>query len=136
MLSQNELIQLLPPDPALVDAPLRAFEALLPTEFRAPGFLKRAITEGWTIPVQVTLADGPAFLLAYHRTWDSGLWIDCAKALRPHAPSLALWQGLETLAKLGGAPYVRFATPRRGLVRYAQEVGFKVESVMLGKGIA
>jgi len=133
-LTPKQLIELLPAGTLDLRPALKAFDDFAPLEFRSPGFLREAISEGWTTPQLVNVSGVPAYLLTYHLSTDGGLWIDVAQTLDADAPYAALIAGVDLLAQKHRAKYTRFLTKRRGIATVMQEHGFFPESVMMTKG--
>jgi hypothetical protein len=135
-LTPTELIELLPPNAAMVDAAMRQFELAAPVLCREPGYCRELISEGWTIPQQVNFRGRPAFLFTWHVTSDSGFWLDIVQTLRngaPGAPFEVLVWAVEQFARAKGSRYIRFLTLRRGLVQLAQQQGYNPEAVLMTK---
>ncbi len=134
-LDANTLIALLPADPAEVDPVLRDFEIAVPTEYRGPGYCKRAIKEGLMTGEHITANGRPSHLVCHHMTDDAGLYVDVAVSLSPIATSAMLSAGVDLIARRNGARYIRLATRRAGFVRAAQPFGYKPEAILLLKGV-
>ena len=134
LISQKQLIELLPAKEPTDDL-LRAFESFTPMEFRQPGHCARMVRNGLTQPLTVSFDSIPAFLITYHITDDGGLWLDIAQTLRSGAPTAALVDALDLLAKQTCSRYVRFSTKRRGLVKLGNLNGYKAEGVIMCKEV-
>lgn len=134
-LCENELVELLPATPEASAEPLRAFEQVTPTDFRDPGFLKRAIDEGWTNPAFVCVADVPVYFLTYRLTDDGGLWIDILQSMNRGGTLAQVNAAVEHLAREKNRRYIRMTTKRRGLLVESARFGFKPEAVLLVKGV-
>jgi hypothetical protein len=132
-LSTEQLIELLPPDDAVLDRALQRFELTAPVLCREPGYCRQLIAEGWTNPSQINWRGRPAFVITWHVTSDRGLWLDIAQSLYAGAPTEALVNAVETLARQQKARYIRWLTLRRGLVRIGQRNGYRPEAVLLVK---
>jgi len=132
-ISPAELIELLPPDPGLVEAAMRRFDTTAPVLCREPGYCRELMAEGWIAPIKVEWNHEPAYILGFRMTTDRGLWIEIAQTLNGGAPMEVLVKGVSLLAGRERARYVRFLTMRRGLVRIAQQDGYHAEAVLLTK---
>ena len=132
-LTPKDLIELIPPEPATVDAALRKFEFTAPALCREPGYCRELFDEGFITPAQINWGDSPAFFLGWRLTTDRGLWVDVAQTLSGGAPIEVLVNGVFAIADQKGARYVRFLTMRRGLVKVAQQHGFRAEAVLMVK---
>ena len=117
----------------MVDAALRKFEFTAPALCREPGYCRELITEGFMEPAQINWRNEPAFFFGWRLTTDRGLWLDVAQTLSGGAPIEVLVHGVLTLADQKGARYIRFLTMRRGLVKVAQQHGFRAEAVVMVK---
>lgn len=133
-LSERQLIELMIGEQPSTES-LRAFESVLSTEFLQPGHFARMINEGHLQSARVHFNGAAAFDLAYHLTDDGGLWIDLVQTLHSGAPTSALFESVDLLAKHHAVRYIRFTTPRRGLVELAKNAGYRAESVMVCKEV-
>jgi len=130
-LSPGELIELIVPDQAMVDAALRRFDATAPALCREPGYCRQLVAEGFLEAAVIHWQGEPAFFLCWRMTSDRGLWIDIAQTLSAGAPTDVLFDGVALLADREHARYIRFLTMRRGLVKLAQQRGYQPEAVLL-----
>jgi len=134
-LSPDQLIELIAPEPALVDDAMRRFDITAPALCREPGYCRELIEEGWITPLQINWRDAPAFVVGWRMTTDRGLWIEVAQTLAAGAPTEALIDGVYLLSQREGARYIRFLTARRGLVKLGQQHGYHAEAIMLVKSL-
>jgi hypothetical protein len=132
-MTTDQLVQLLPPDEATVDAALRRFEVAAPVLCREPGHCRHLVDEGWMASSQINWNDKPAFLIAWRVTDDGGFWLELAQTLGSGAPFDVLTETVERLAREKRCRYIRFLTLRRGLVHLAQSRGCRPEAVLLTK---
>ena len=132
-LSAEHLIELLPPNDAVLDQALRRFDLTAPALCREPGYCKQLVAEGWTNPSQINWKGRPAFVVTWHVTSDRGFWLDIAQSLYTGAPTEALFNAVETLARQQNARYIRWLTLRRGLVKLGQRHGYQPEAAVLVK---
>lgn len=132
-LQSQQMIALLPCPLNVAETAAQKFEAVAPVLCRNKGFLHRATLEGWTNAEQVCVDGEASFVLWWHNSLDRGLWIDAAETMRETGNPGALVLAAEAIAKREGATYIRFMTVRPGLIKVAQNGGFKVEGVCLYK---
>ena len=132
-LTADELVELLPPDEATLDAALRRFDVASPGFCREPGYCKQLIDEGWMTPAQINWNGKPAFIITWHLAPDGGFWLDLAQTLDSGAPFDVLTDSIERIAREKRCRYIRFLTLRRGLVRLTQQRGYRPETVMFTK---
>ena len=132
-LSPDELIELVTPDAAMLDAALRRFDTAAPVLCREPGYCKQLVDEGWLQSTQINWQGRPVFVIAWHVTPDGGFWLDIAQTLGAGAPFDVLVRAVEGFARQQHCRYIRFLTMRRGLVHLAQQRGYSPEAVLLTK---
>lgn len=134
VLTQDELIELLPATPAQVETCLAAFELAAPILCREPGYVKLLAAEGWIQTNVVAVDSEPAYLIGWHVTPDRGFWFDVVVSVNgrqiPYNQVAAI---VEKLAKEKHCRYVRWVTLRRGIAKWARDIGYQAEAVILTK---
>ena len=135
LLTEPELLAVLPAEAGDARAALCRFDDVLPSDLRDPGVCLRAYLEDVIQGSTVFVNGEKAHVLFHHRTFDGGLYIDLAQTIRPSGGVAEIFAGVERLAQNLGAKYVLFATVRRGLCATAQRLGYTVQSVNLLKGL-
>jgi hypothetical protein len=132
-LTVHDLIELLPPEPAMVDAAMRRFDSMAPALCREAGYCRELMTEGFITPLQIKFRGQPAYIIGWRMTTDRGLWIEVAQTLSAGAPTEVLIEAVSMLADRERPRYVRFLTARRGLARLGTTHGYRAEAVLLTK---
>jgi hypothetical protein len=118
----------------LPEQALQDFEAMTPTLFREPGVVAKFLKEPFVRTAILSFDGKPAYLTAFRITEDCGMWVDIVKAL--DGGCFDRYVNLMTkTAKNLGCKYIRFATARHGLIELMKGHGFKVDSVIMVKGI-
>lgn len=135
-LDPETLIEMLPATPDDIERGLLTFEHVAPVEFRSPGFIRYAIKEGWTRPEVVGVDGRRQYLITWHPANDGGFFVDIAQSLAPGGNIGFICAAMDGLAARQRAPYIRFATKRRGLARAVAPYGYTPEAVLCVKGLA
>jgi len=131
-LSQDAMIELLPPEAAVLERACKVMQAVTP-DYYHPNWLAYGVAEGWFEAAQVQFQDKPLYVIWYHFSPDGGLIVNAAAAATAEEKIEVLAYALVKLALQRGARYVEFHTARRGLVKKAQDRGWRVESVIMRK---
>lgn len=134
-LGPAELFSFLPPDDGRLDLICRAFDEVLPFEFRRPGEVLRAVKEGFLEQSDVAVNGAHAMTLLHHCTIDGGLAVDVAQTVRREGNCLTLFAAADEIARQKQCRYVTFHTARRGMVRLAMRCGYRPDYVGMVKGI-
>jgi hypothetical protein len=132
-LKPDELIELLPATPQQLTDLLAKFELAAPILCREPGYVKHLAAEGWIENSIVAIGGRQAFLIGWHITPDQGFWFDVVITLHTGAPYTACVEAVEQLARQRRCKYIRWVTLRRGIVKWAQDLGYTAEAVILTK---
>jgi hypothetical protein len=132
-LSQDQIVELLPCEGALVDEALRKFESAAPLLCREAGRMKHLVDEGWIKLGLVQVNGVDAFVIGWRLAPDGGFWVEVAQSLGSGASLRSFIAIVDRLAVEARAPYVRCATYRRGLVRMLRGAGYVPEAVVLTK---
>lgn len=127
------MIDLLPIGHVGSERVAQQFESLAPANCRGDRWLSRSITTGETKVEQVQFNGVPAFLFWWHKSVDSGLWVDGCQSYDNDVDIAVAFAAASKLKYREGCSYVRFMTIRRGLAKVAQDFGYMVEGLILCK---
>jgi hypothetical protein len=136
ILSQIALTELLPAGDAEALSMAEKFDAVAPVMVKDENNLSRAVSEGWYAMRRIDFNGSAAFMLWYSISpMDGGLWIHASQSYHAEGVTSAVcFAGIELLAKMEKAPWIRFMTIRGGLARDAKKHGYVVEGVILRHG--
>ena len=132
-LAPDQLVELLQPTQKQLHDGLAAFEKIAPIMCRRPADLKHLVLEGWLNTNIVALNGRPAYLIGWHISADGGFWFDLIQTLYSGLQHEVCHALVEKLARQKGCRYMRMSTYRAGVVKWAEQLGYTPEAVILTK---
>ncbi len=133
IMSELELLQLLPASPAEVEASNADIIKTLGSV--SPGYYQRGIEQGWLKCLNLAI-NGENFYRVFFQVIDGKtLHVLMAHAVSRESDFNLLIRGVNDIAALNGCQRIEFVTRRKGLAIQMQEHDYSVKGVVMEKTV-